>query len=192
MKILFSYLLTLVCICCFSQQRSFDVVLLGKNIGQTSIVKKHDEKGFVTYNLRSNTSVSVMFQEKTSSMSFDVKYYGGKLFSALCKVVNNGSQVITEITKEAEGYIIKKENELLKIAESITFSSMELYFTEPINEKRVFSERLGEFVAFEKTAPGEYVNRLKDVTNIYRYRNGTLYEVEIRKPLGSVYLRARN
>lgn len=192
MKILFSYLLTLLCLCCFSQQRSFDVVLLGKNIGQTSIVKKQDEKGFVTYNLRSNTSVSVMFQEKTSSMSFDVKYYGGKLFSALCKVVNNGSQVITEITKEAEGYIIKKENELLKIAEAITFSSMELYFTEPINEKRVFSERLGEFVAFEKTAPGEYVNRLKDVTNIYRYRNGTLYEVEIRKPLGSVYLKARN
>jgi hypothetical protein len=191
-KILFSYLLTLLCLCCFSQQRSFDVVLLGKNIGQTSIVKKQDEKGFVTYNLRSNTSVSVMFQEKTSSMSFDVKYYGGKLFSALCKVVNNGSQVITEITKEAEGYIIKKENELLKIAEAITFSSMELYFTEPINEKRVFSERLGEFVAFEKTAPGEYVNRLKDVTNIYRYRNGTLYEVEIRKPLGSVYLKARN
>lgn len=192
MKILFSYLLTLVCLCCFSQQRSFDVVLLGKNIGQTSIVKKQDEKGFVTYNLRSNTSVSMMFQEKTSSMSFDVKYYGGKLFSALCKVVNNGSQVITEITKEAEGYIIKKENELRKIAEAITFSSMELYFTEPINEKRVFSERLGEFVAFEKTAPGEYVNRLKDVTNIYRYRNGTLYEVEIRKPLGSVYLKARN
>lgn len=191
MKILFSYLTILFCGCCFSQQRIFDVILLGKSIGETSVVKKHDEKGFVTYNLRSNTSVNVMFQEKTSSMSFDIKYYGGKLYSALCRVINNGTHAITEITKVADGYLIKKEDELRKITDAITFSSMELYFSEPVNEKKVFSERMGEFVSFEKTAPGEYVNRLKDVTNIYRYRSGALYEVEIRKPLGSVYLRAK-
>ncbi len=174
-----------------AQQKKFNVVVLGKTIGHTTVTKKTDEKGFTSYHLANQSSITVMFQNRSSSMTFDIKYFEGKLYSAQCRAMNNGELATTDISKDAHGYLVKKGNETKHITEAATFSSMELYFSEPINEKRVFSERMGEFVAFEKTAPGEYVNKLKDVTNIYRYRNGELYEVEMRKPLGSAYLRAQ-
>lgn len=174
-----------------AQEKIFDVVLLGKNIGQTTVVKKQDSQGHVSYNLNSNSNIQIFTKSRSSSMSFDIEYWGGKLYSAICDVISDGTQIITEISKNPSGYLIKKGNEIAKITDAVTYSSMELYFSEPINQKKVFSERMGEFVSFEKTAPGEYVNKLPDVTNIYRYRNGALYEVEMKKKLGSAYLRAR-
>jgi hypothetical protein len=191
MKIFIGLVITLQIV---AQQRNFDVVLLGKVIGESSIIKKQDGKGWITYQLESKTAVDVMFQQRTNATSFDVKYYSGRLYSSVCKVINNGIQTVTEIVNDAEGYLVKTGDEIKRVKEPVTYlsSSMELYFSEPTQQKKVFSERIGEFVAFEKTAPGEYVNRLKDVTNIYRYKNGALYELEMRKPLGSVYLRAKN
>jgi len=174
-----------------AQKRSFDIVLLGSVIGETVVVKIEDGKGNCDYKLKSTSRAKILFTERSSNMDFDVRYLSGKLYTSLCKVVNNGTLAITEIAKDAQGYLIKKEAEVLRIAQPITFSSMELYFSEPVSQKQVFSERMGVFASFTKTAPGEYMNKINDVTNIYRYRNGALYEVEIRKPLGSVYLRAR-
>lgn len=174
-----------------AQKRSFDIVLLGNVIGETNIIKNEDGNGKCNYRLKSVSHAKVLFTERSSVMEFDVTYLSGKLYSSLCKVINNGTSAITEVIKDAQGYLVKKEAEVLRIAQPITFSSMELYFSEPVNQKQVFSERMGTFAAFTKTAPGEYMNKINDVTNIYRYRNGALYEVEIRKPLGSVYLRAK-
>jgi hypothetical protein len=174
-----------------AQKRSFDIVLLGNVIGETVVVKTEDGIGNYNYKLKSNSRAKILFTERSSDMEFDVKYLSGKLYTSLCRVFTNGTLAITEIAKDAQGYLIKKEAEVLRIAQPITFSSMELYFSEPISQKQVFSERMGVFAAFTKTAPGEYMNKINDVTNIYRYRDGALYEVEIRKPLGSVYLRAK-
>lgn len=192
MKIFLLLLIALVYQTALSQTKKLDVLLFGKSIGQTTISKQSDNNGLITYHLNSNSSVNAIIKTRNSNMEFDIKYLNGSLYSAFCKAINDGVQAITNISKTAEGYLIKKENEVKKVTEAVTFSSMELYFTEPVHEKRVFSERMGEFVTFEKTAPGEYVNKLKDVTNIYRYRNGSLYEIEMRKPLGSVFMRAKN
>ncbi len=186
----FSFFL-LIALFGFAQKRSFDIILFGNVIGETVVVKTEDGTGDYNYRLKSNSHAKILFTERSSNMEFDVKYNSGKLYSSLCKVINNGTLAITEIAKDAQGYLIKKEAEVLRIAQPITFSSMELYFSEPVSQKQVFSERMGVFAAFTKTAPGEYMNKINDVTNIYRYRNGSLYEIEIRKPLGSVYLRAR-
>ncbi len=175
----------------FSQKKSFDIVLLGNVIGETVVVKTEDGTGQCNYRLKSVSHAKVLFTNRSSDMEFDATYLSGKLYNSLCKVITNGTSVITEIIKDAQGYLIKKEAEISRVTQPITFSSMELYFSEPIHQKQVFSERMGVFAAFAKTAPGEYTNKINDVTNIYRYRDGSLYEVEIRKPLGSVYLRAR-
>jgi len=174
-----------------AQKRSFDIVLLGNVIGQTVVVKTEDGNGNCDYKLRSNSTAKILLTERISSIDFDVKYLSGKLCTSLCKVITNGTVAITEIMKDAQGYMIKKEAEVLRVTQPITYSSMELYFSEPVSQKQVFSERMGVFASFTKIAPGEYMNKMKDVTNIYRYRNGALYEIEIRKPLGSVYLRAK-
>lgn len=166
-------------------------MLLGKAIGETVIVKKTDEKGNVSYRLKSSSSVNMLFQERSTQMEFDVKYTNGTLHSSFCKVINNGEPATTEVTKMGNHYQVKRADTLSIIKEPIVFSSMELYFSEPVKHNRVFSERMGEFASFVKTGPAEYTNKVRDVTNTYRYKNGKLYEVEIRKPLGSVYLRAK-
>jgi hypothetical protein len=175
----------------FAQKKSFDIVLLGNVIGETNVVKTDDGAGKCNYRLKSVSRAKVLFTQRSSDMEFDATYLSGKLYTSLCRVVTNGALAITEIVKDAQGYLIKKEAEILHVTQPITFSSMELYFSEPVNQKSVFSERMGVFSMFAKTAPGEYTNKTNDVTNIYRYRDGALYEVEMRKPLGSVYLRAK-
>ncbi len=188
---MFLLVFALLCIGMFAQQRKFDIVLLGNVIGYTSISKKA-EGDAVSYALQSKSRAKILFQERTQDLEFEAKYIGGLMSHSFCKIFNNGVLNTTEVSRKGDNYIIRRDTVAEVVKEPINFSSMELYFSEPVNVPKVFSERMGEFAAFTKTAPGEYMNKIKDVTNIYRYRNGLLYEVEIRKALGSVFLRAKN
>ena len=122
------------------------------------------------------------FTHKTSFMNFDVVYKDGKLLSSYCKNVKDGITEIVTVGWEGTRYIIKKGEEVLQLNQLVDFSAIQLYFNEPKGKGKIFSERLGQFCSFIKTAEGEYECKLANgVSNIYRYKNGVLYELEMSK-----------
>lgn len=175
-------LFILFCMAVAAQTHTYNVELFGKKIGSTTIERIDKGNGNVQFKLNSSSEVNILLSKKTSQMVFDVNYQNGKLFSSYVKNVKDGVTEVVTIAWNGTKYIIKKGEETLQFPTSVDFSSIQLYFTEPKGKTSIFSERLGQFCNFIKTAEGVYECKLANgVTNIYRYRNGVLYELEMSK-----------
>lgn len=176
-------------VACFAQKHVYEVVLFGKKIGETVVERTDKGNGEIHYRLISASEANVLFTKKTSYMDYRVVYKDGKLISSYVKNVKDGVTEIVTITWQGTQYLIKKGTEELKQTTAINYSSIFLYFTEPINMTRIFSERLAAYCTFTKNTTGEYECKLDNgVSNIYRYRNGVLYELEMSKG-ASVFMR---
>ena len=175
-----------------AQKHTYDIELFGKKIGETIVERidkgNHEEQ----FKLTSTSEVNILFTHKTSLMIFDITYKDGKLFSSYCKNVKDGVTEIVTIAWNGTKYVIKKGEEALQLTQPLDFSAVQLYYTEPKGKAKIFSERLGEFCNFAKTAEGVYQCKLSNgVTNIYRYKNGVLYELEMSKG-ASVFMKLVN
>jgi hypothetical protein len=172
-----------------AQKHIYDVELFGKKIGTTVVERIDKGNGEVEFKLNSSSEVNILFTRKTANMNLDVVYKNGKLFSSYVKNVKDEVTEIVTMLWDGTKYIIKKGQEALQLNANIDFSSVHLYFTEPKGRSQIFSERLGQFCSFTNLSAGVYKCKLDNgVENIYRYRNGVLYELEMTKG-ASVFLK---
>lgn len=171
------------------QKLTYDVILFGKKIGYTTVERFVKSEGEVEYKLLNSSEANVLFTKKTSYMNFDVHYKNGIMQSSYAKNVKDGvTEIVTVALKETK-YLIEKGEEKLQYTKPINFSSILLYFNEPINQSNIFSERIGDFCRFVKTGEHKYECKLANgVNNIYTYSNGILAELEMNKG-ASVFLK---
>ncbi len=180
-SLLFSVLLVYT-LSASSQKLAFDIILFGKKIGQTVVEKIDHGHGEISYKLHSSSEANLLFTKKTSAMNFDIVYKEGNFFSSYCKNVKDGVAEVVTIEWNGSRYVIKKGAETFNLNQSLDYTAIQLYFSEPVGKSKIFSERLGEFCNFVKTSEGEYVCKLENgVTNTYRYKYGKLYELEMSK-----------
>lgn len=166
----------------YAQKHVYDIELFGKKIGQTIVDRIDKGNGEVQFKLQSKSDVNILFTHKTSVMNTDVNYKDGKLISSYCKNVKDGVIEVVTVAWNGTKYLIKKGEEILQLSQLIDFSSIQLYYNEPVGRTKIFSERMGQVCSFVKTAEGEYECKLANgITNIYRYKKGVLYELEMSK-----------
>lgn len=182
--------LLLWCTISFGQKLRYEVYLFGNKIGETTIERK-DSAGLKHYLLRSSTDAKVLFVEKKSDMSTDAFYDSkGNLFASFFQNVKNEEKFLTKVFWDTDKLIVNKDGEKKVVPITVNFSSLLLYFSEPHNMQKVFSERLGEFFELVKQADGTYSGKLGETTSTYTYRNGKLVQLEMSKgSLGSVFLK---
>jgi hypothetical protein len=172
-----------------AQKHFYDVELFGKKIGTTVVERIDKGSGEIEYKLNSNSEVSILFTKKTSVMVMDVVYKDGQLISSYVKNVKDDVTEVVTILWDGAKYVIKKGEETFTLNQPVNFSSTLLYFMEPKGRTVIFSERLGQFCHFTLPGPGMYECKLNNgVDNIYRYRNGVMYELEMSKG-ASVFMR---
>ena len=182
MKNLLLLVLFLLCLKLTAQKHVYDVELFGKKIGQTFVERIDKGNGEIQFKLQSKSDVNILFTHKTSVMNTDALYKDGKMISSYCKNVKDGVTEIVSVAWNGTKYIIKKGEEVLQLTQQLDFSSIQLYYNEPVGKTKIFSERMGQICGFVKTAEGEYVCKLANgITNIYRYKKGVLYELEMSK-----------
>lgn len=176
---------------CFGQTKlNYDVLLFNKKIGETTIEKIDKGNGYTLYKLKSQSEAKLLFTSKKSLANAEILVKNGELQTSYYKVVNDDGESWTQAKKMDDVYEIEQNGKKLRIKKVIKNYSVLLYFQEPkTNLVGYFSERLGEFFNLEKIANAEYRSVLRNVTSYYRYINGKLMEVEMSKPLGSVFLK---
>ena len=144
------------CLASFSQKLRYEVYLLGNKIGETTIERK-DSAGLKHYLLRSSTDAKIFFVEKKSDMSTDAFYDSkGNLFASFFQNIKNEEKFLTKVFWDSDRLIVNKDGEKKVVPITVNFSSLLLYFSEPHNMQKVFSERLGEFFELVKQADGIY------------------------------------
>jgi hypothetical protein len=172
-----------------AQKHFYDVELFGKKIGSTVVERIDKGNGEIEYKLNSHTEVNILFTHKTSVMSTDVVYKNGQLISSYVKNVKDDVTEVASVIWDGAKYVIKRGEESLTFTQPIDFSTILLYFFEPKGRKQIFSERLGQLCGFTNPGTDAFECKLDNgVDNIYRYKNGIMYELEMSKG-ASVFMR---
>ena len=110
----------------------------------------------------------------------------GKMFSSFFQNVKDDGKLLTKALWNQGKLLINNNGSMMELPELVRFSSLSLFFTEPQNLQKVFSERLGKFFEVIKKADGFYTAILDGNTTTYQYKNGKLVRMEIKGTLGSV------
>ena len=183
-------ILVLWCSLSFSQKIKFDVFLFGNKIGET-FIERRDSAGQKIYTLRSTTDAKVLFIEKKSVMSTDVRFdKEGKLFSCAFQNIKNDERFFTKsIPDGPTRFLVNKDGQKTVVPAPITYSSIMLYFSEPPNNQKVFSERLGGSFQIVRQPDGTYLAYMDEHYAKYTYTAGKLMELEIKSTLGSVIMK---
>lgn len=194
MKNLIGILLIISATAVNAQKLVYDIYLFGGKIGQSVIEKNIRNDSVTQYSLRSSSEVHVFFTVKKVSLVYDIVYKFDYLLSSYSKSIRNEELHITTINRENDNYIMKRDGVSYCIKPLVECTTVKLFYNEPCDAQQVFSERLGEYRTIRKIAEGIYTAEMAEgVTYYYRYKNGKLYELEMKKGmLGSVYLRIHN
>ena len=173
----------------YGQKLKYDVYLMGNKIGETTI-EHRDSAGLKLYSLRSTTDAKVLFVEKKSTMATDELYdKSGNLFYSFFENIKNEDKYLTKVFWENKKLIVNKDGEKTVLPVAVNFSSLLLYFAEPPNLQKVFSERLGQFFEMVKQADGTYLALLDGHSSVYTYKAGKLVLLEMKGSLGSVQMK---
>lgn len=172
-----------------AEQLKFDVILMNKKIGEMMLTKTKESKG-ERYILESESSAKVLFVKKDSKVSFNVLFNNGYLENSLYNSEKKDENIITKVSNTGGQYHVSYNDKKFSLKGNIVFSSILLYFKEPIGVDKIFVERIGDYLPLKKTAAGVYEYHQPDGTrSIYKYEKGKLIEIELKRSLGSVYVR---
>jgi hypothetical protein len=169
-----------------AQKLTYKVKVDGKESG-TLIANKSGKKNNYTYIIQSNIKTTMLF---TVEIKYDLKSIveNGKLKSSkLVQFVNGVKQTDNTTTLTGNQYIFKdKSGESTTIKNNITIIVPDLYFTEPKNQKTIWSDNHGKFLNLKKEG-NHYLLETGDGQNsIYTYEKGFCKKVESTQAFSNI------
>lgn len=173
----------------FGQKLRYDVMLFGGKIGETTVEQK-DSAGIKKYLLRSTTEAKMLFVDKKSNMSTSVSFdKEGKLLSSFFQNIKDDGTLLTKAIWDSSKLLVDINGTKASYPGPVDFTSVLLYFGEPKNFQKVFSERVGKFFEMVRQSDGTYLATLDGHSAVYTYKAGKLVALEMKSTLGSVMLK---
>lgn len=164
-----------------AQSSEYDIVLFGKSIGDGEAVSKQIANGKTQYKLFTKAEANVMFKKRTSMTDIDLSYDGKTLTSCKLDREKDGELQHIEIIYENGKHYFIEDGKKQAVKKPITYTTTQLFFEEPIGVKEVYVERLNIFAPLEYEGDGVYKTVVDGGDNYYRYENGVLVELRIKK-----------
>lgn len=154
--------------------------------------KKVENGKHTSFHIESDATFRVIFEFSTQ-FTFEAFYKDGNLFKSSARNILNDSERESTLIEWKEGkYLIIKDGEEpanLDISRP-TYSMASLYYEEPGNRTKVFSERFGEYLAIKSIGNAQYELTMPDGrSNIYSYENGRCSKVEVDHMLATLYFK---
>lgn len=173
----------------------FDIYYKDKIIGLVTALKIQNGNK-ITEDLHTKTDSKVLMLEVHVESEINTTFHKNILQKGIAyRRSNRGSEDIeTTILKTDErSYTIERDQkkQILKTS-AIDFCIVDLYFTEPVGKKNVFSNMYGQFITIIDEGGGTYKTLLPDGKKaIYTYEAGKLETIEVEMSLGKVVSKRR-
>lgn len=135
--------------------RNFEARASDAQVGNVKATKIMDGK-ITQYQVESEIIIHVLFAVNITYKA-QASYNEGILMSSSASVFINDhlhNSVVTE--KTGNYYTIVEDEHTTKMYEEIKFSTTKMYFTEPVDQKEVYSESEGIMKSIVKTTDGKY------------------------------------
>ncbi|MES2773622.1 MAG: DUF6134 family protein [Bacteroidota bacterium] len=174
------------------QERMYDVIRKGDNVGTLKASVSNTPLGQFYY-IESKVKVWVVINIKINYNQTNLFKDGLLQRAAMIRTVNGSTKVSNNIMHSPKGYVcMRMDGDTVMVKDEIRHTIAKLYFTEPLNITRVYSENFLSFLAIKSTGPHTYELTLADgKKNYYTYVNGLCTKVQAETDHGTVYLVAR-
>lgn len=177
----------------YAQTIKLDVIFRGDKIGTTTVSRTKMADGIYYYELKSNSVAEFMLMKRATVTKYTSTYEHGKMTKSSCRYEVNGDvDSFGAATWDGSKYVIETEKGKSSYDKQVVNSVLTLFFEEPVNKSTLWSERASAMLPITKTNTHEYTfkNAVKGGSNnIYRYKDGKMYEVEMPTPAGPSYMR---
>lgn len=160
-----------------SEKIMFSVIQKNKEVGEM-VGQKSISADNVTYNCLTNATTRKIVNIDVST-EYQVKLREGKMQSAEAKIKVKGLSYAHQFTKYCKKDCENSRN-ITITNQTILFTSAMLFFEEPVNVSRVYSELEDKFHALKNKGNHIYEKiSLEGLVSRYHYRNGKLVKAEI-------------
>ncbi len=188
-------LMLLISQCTYSQQKILIYDIIRKNETLGTVEASRITKGAQTkYHVESHVAIR-LFADIKVDVWLNSNYINGIMTEAwMRKTINGRDKTNNHLLKKNDGYcFINIYGDTSSLQSSITRSISTLYFTEPLNLEKIFSENFLRYVPLQNKGQGTYKILLPDGhVNSYTYKNSICTEVEMETPLSNVFLKLKS
>jgi hypothetical protein len=169
-----------------AQTLRYDVIKGSKTLGEM-IVKRTVNDGVEEISFDSDVTFRLLFSFNLKFSQYE-KFYNGKMnWGKALSLLNGRTQKDSKIVVNADGQQLTLDGVTVKIQEPIKYSVTQIYFSEPTDGQKVFSQQFGQFLTFKKVGEHRYVLPSPDGDNYYAYRNGICIKVDVERDFANFY-----
>lgn len=164
----------------------YDVIKGSKTLGEM-IVKREVNGNIEEISFESDVTFRLLFSFNLKFSQYE-KFQSGKLNwgKALSKL-NGRTQKDSKIVNSEKGQMLTLDGVTVKIDEPIKFSVSQIYYQEPKDGQKVFSQQFGQFLTFTKVKEHRYVLPSPDGDNYYTYHNGICIKVDVERDFANFH-----
>lgn len=183
------YCLAIISIGQAQQIIRFEIYSLGTKTG-TLTAKKEIKNNLEYYTIESRAHANLLVSQVDVKTILKSTYKDGILLSSFAKNEKNGEieQYADTQWKEPEYFITTHEGKNT-VKEQIKMSVASLYFTEPNNQRHIYSEVWGRFLPLTKKENSYTLQLPNGRTTIFFYENGQLKEIHTTTKVGKVKIK---
>lgn len=169
------------------QLLKYDVVYKGNSIGNMQ-VSQNKSDGKVNLKMVSNVQMHLLFGIKMTSQE-ESSFENGKLiYSSVYRQVNGKEKANKQTRAIGNNYQTSSEGIVDRLSNgSIEYNIHSLYFHEPLNLQKVYSDNYQQLLPIKKIQEHSYKIELPDGNcNYYFYKNGICNRVNVHTSMVSV------
>ncbi|TVZ10381.1 hypothetical protein JM80_2919 [Cellulophaga sp. RHA_52] len=157
----------------------FDILHKNKVVGNLQATKTIED-GLTTYHSFTHIQAKILTTINVK-YTYNVVFNNKELNKADVSIMlNNKVYAETSTERSNKEYKITKNKKVSTFKEPITFTTVQLYFTEPLHITTCYSEQDAAMNTLIYLGNHKYKKvNAKDNENIYTYKNGVLYEASI-------------
>jgi len=164
----------------------YHVVKGDKPIGEM-IVKREISGTTEEISFESDVTFRLLFAFNLKFSQYE-KFTNGKIsWGKAISLLNGRTQKDSKIITNEKGQMLTLDGVMVKVQEPINFSVSQIYYTEPKDGQKVFSQQFGQFMAFKKVKENRYLLPSPDGDNYYTYKNGICVRVDVERDFANFY-----
>ncbi|RYY24743.1 MAG: hypothetical protein EOO04_12670 [Chitinophagaceae bacterium] len=158
----------------------YQVKYKGEAVGTVNILRETSGE-ILYYKMSSDIRARFIFSIHVKTSQESIFDKGRLTYSTVSRHVNGNEKSVRETRFADNAYVLIKEGKSSRWSQKdITFNVLSLYYQEPLNITKVYSDNYQQFLSLKKIKPHTYKMELPDGNyNYYTYTNGVCSRVDV-------------
>ena len=158
-------------------------ILHNGDIKGTMTIRHQVSENRIHLKIESEVKTRFLIRVTVQSIEEAIFENGILIYSSLCRIVNGEEKINQQMLWSGVAYKLNAKNKIIAVpAYPIRYSMLSLYYQEPVNVTKIYSDNFQQYVDVKKINQNTYQLSLPNGNvNYYHYMNGTCVRVDVNQ-----------